>query len=271
MGRRSDLTQCYIDESIHEALGFVTVSFVFAAEDLNTVVSSALASAGLDPGREEFKSGARMKGDTRMGVVRKKLIDIINAHTRVAVVFAPYPHRVPLGKQCLRALQSTLIRNGIRPEGLTIHVDHGIFPSRAEAERLIGLFRFLKPATFRPDETSHVCQGIQLADLIAHTFALIIRGTITGSKLTKARDSNLSQSRLASIRYSILARCTVSEQQAFDSATDPVVIGPEDDPAEHALHPEVLGWGVQVAPEAPDSLRGAVRGMLDRVWLGCMH
>lgn len=247
------------------------MSFVFAAEDLNPVVSSALASAGLDPEREEFKSGVRMKGDTRMGVVRQKLIHIINVHTGVAIVFAPHPHRVPLGKQCLRGLQSVLIRNGIRPEGLTVHIDHGIFPSRAKAERLIGLFRFLKPATFRPDEASHICRGIQLADLLAHTFALIIRGAITASKLTKARDSNLSQSLLASIRYRILARRTVSEEQAFDPATDPLVLGPEDDPAEYALHPEVFGWGVQVAPEAPDALRGAVRGMLDRVWLGCMH
>lgn len=274
MSRAKGRTHCYVDESIHEMLGFVAVAFVFASEDLDPVVSSALVSAGLDPACEEFKSGARMEGNARMQAARQALLRIVCDHTDVAVVFAPRHHCVPIGKQCLQALQSVFVRNGIRPEVLTLHVDQGIFPSPVEADRLIGLFPFLKAATFRLEQASHVCRGIQLADLIAHIFAQIIREALTGiPKLISEEGTQirLSVLLLEPIRYAILARRFVSEGQDFDPATDPVVLGPDDDPLEYGLHPEAFGWGVQVAPEAPEPLRRAIREMLDRVWLGCMH
>jgi hypothetical protein len=278
----NEFRYCYVDESVHDNLGFVTMAFVFGGEGLDAAVADALKTSGLDPATEEFKSGAYMAHNPRMQAARDALFEVIRKEAEVAVVFAPRHHTVLLGKQCLQALQSVLIRNGIPPNHLTIHVDEGIFASEAEAKRLIGIFRFLASATFRASESSQRCRGIQLADLMAHTFAQIVCEAITGQlKLVdvgapdtgyeKGFQMPLSVFLLVGIRHSIMARGMVYEGEIFDPATDPVVLGPDDDPVEYGQNPEVFGWGVQVAPEAHDTLRQAVRQMLDRIWLGCMH
>jgi hypothetical protein len=277
-------THCYIDESIHETLGFVALAYVFAAEDLNDSVAAALAASGIDPEREEFKSGARMVDNLRMRTARDALLDVINKRTAVAVVFAPrHPFFLPpLGKQCLQALQSVLIRNAIQPHGLEIHIDQGIFASPREAEQLVALFRFLRPATFRTMEVSNRCRRIQLADLLAHTFAQIVREATTDTpKLidvggpdtgyAEGTQMPLSTWLLMGIRYVILARRMVSEGEDFDPASDPVILGPNDDPVRYGQNPESFGWGIQVAPEASETLRLAVRRSLERIYLGCMH
>jgi hypothetical protein len=277
------LTHCYVDDSIHDALGFVALAFVFSAVDLDDPVRGALVAAGLDPEREEFKSRARMDSNPAMQAAREKLLDVIGKHAYVGVVIARRRHHlVPLGKQCLQALQSILIRNGIPPRGLTVHVDENIFSSPAEAMVILRLFRFLAPIELRPCEASHRCRGIQAADLIAHTFSQVVREGVTGSpKLIDVGGPDngyaegtmmpLSEFLLATIRYKILARRLAYEGEDFDPATDPVIIGPDDDPVIYGQNPEALGWGVQVAQETPDPVRQAVFKTLDRIWLGCMH
>jgi hypothetical protein len=44
-----------------------------------------------------------------------------------------------------------------------------------------------------------------------------------------------------------------------------------EDGVTYAQHPILLGWGVQVAPEARDGLRDAVQRAFGRIWLGCIH
>jgi hypothetical protein len=243
---------CYIDESIHESLGFVALAFVFTEDEPTAVVSKALTEAGIG----EFKSGARMATNPRMQQAREELFTAINNHARIAVVFAPHHVfvRSPLGKQLLQALQSVLIRNGIRPQGLTLHIDEGIFTSALEAKRLIGIFRFLGPAEFRSAEASHECLGIQLADLVSHTFAQIVREALTGTRkevdvggadtgYADGTRMELGVALLMSIRHAILARRMVAEGDDFDPATDPVILGPDDDQSSTVSSPRRLGGG----------------------------
>lgn len=275
-------THCYVDDSIHDALGFIALAFVFSAHDLDTPVRQALAAAGLDPESEEFKSGARMDRNPAMQAARDKLIEMIREHAHVGVVIARRHHIVPLGKQCLQALQSILIRNGIPPKGLRVHVDDEIFSSREQAQAIHDVFQFLAPVQLFPCEVSHTCRGIQAADLVAHTLSQVVREGVTGApKLIDVGGPDngyaegtmmpLSEFLLAGFRYRILARRMAYDGEEFDPATDPVIIGPDDDPANYGQYPEAVGWGVQVAQETPDAVRHAVFKMLDRVWLGCMH
>ena len=276
------LTHCYVDDSIHDSLGFIALAFVFSPYDLDTPVREALAGAGLDPEREEFKSGVRMDRNPAMQAARDKLIVVIREHTHVGVVIAHRHHIVPLGKQCLQALQLILIRNGISPKGLRVYVDEKIFSSRKQAQAIHRVFRFLAPIELFPCEVSHTCRGIQAADLVAHTLSQVVREGVTGTpKLVdvggpytgyvEGTMMSLSEHLIAKIRYKILTRRMAYEGEQFDPATDPVIIGPYDDPVNYGQHPEAVGWGVQVAQETPDTVRHAVFKMLDRVWLGCMH
>lgn len=74
-----------------------------------------------------------------------------------------------------------------------------------------------------------------------------------------------------SLRNALFTRPTVLPGEKYSAAADPVVLDIHDDPATYGQHPTLLGWGVQVAPEAPDNLRQAVERSLGRIWLGCVH
>jgi hypothetical protein len=74
------------------------------------------------------------------------------------------------------------------------------------------------------------------------------------------------------LRYALLTRPLAYGGEAYSAAADPVVLDPlHDDPVNYGQHPTLLGWGVQVAPEASDDLRRTVEQSLGRIWLGCIH
>ena len=272
---------CFIDESVHRNLGFAASAFVFSSSDLDVHIAEVLQRRGLDPRRDEFKSGARMVGNAPLQEIRADLFDLIRRHTHLAVVFGPTDRGGRLGRHCLQALQSVLVRNGISPVDLNVFFDNGIFPSQAEARALWSLYSFLAPADFHPAEDSRVCRGIQAADLAAHTFAQVLRDELLPEPRRVAFDPDfpgeppgslrLSMLLLGNIRRAVLSRRIVVGGEHYDPATDPVVFGPDDDFTVYGAEPEVFGWGVQVATEASEDLRRAVRNSLDRIWLGCMH
>ncbi len=85
-------------------------------------------------------------------------------------------------------------------------------------------------------------------------------------------EAPLSWALLMNLRYAMLTHPIVYNGGSYDPASDPVVIDPEyDDPIDFGQNPVLLGWGVQVAPEASSELREAVEKRLGKIWLGCIH
>lgn len=135
--------ECYVDESVHKDLGFVATAFILADSNFAGLVAEALRSSGLVPGCDEVKSSARMDANPQMRAARDALIELAGRSAAIAVVFTPtWEMRRKLGKQCLQALQSVLVRNGIEPNRVRAYFDTGIFPSLQEAKRLAALFNF---------------------------------------------------------------------------------------------------------------------------------
>lgn len=276
------LSHCYVDESVHGTSGFVASAFVFTELDFERHVEQALLEAGFSPHEEELKSSARMDTNPTMRAARDALLCLAGSKTRIAVCVGPYG-RQTIGKHCLQALQSVLLRNGIAPASLDIHFDEDIFRSEAEARRLHGLFRFLSDARIHPRENSRLVLGIQVADVVAHSFGQILKAEISGdAKMIDIGGPNtgyaegttapLGWSLLMSLRYTLFTRPIAYEGQAYPAASDPVVLDPiYDDPADYGQHPILLGWGVQVAPESNAELRQAVERSLGKIWLGCIH
>ncbi|MDP3013278.1 MAG: hypothetical protein Q8M92_03485, partial [Candidatus Subteraquimicrobiales bacterium] len=54
----------YVDESIIEQLGFICTAFIFGKQGLEDAVQEVLLKAGLSPGKDEFKSGMFMAGNS---------------------------------------------------------------------------------------------------------------------------------------------------------------------------------------------------------------
>lgn len=276
------MTQCYVDESIHSASGFVATAFIFATGPFDQTVEKALRDADLRPPTEEFKSSARMDSNPKMRTARERLLAIAGSKAQVAIFFGPF-ERSSLGKHSLQALQSTLLRNGIEPAGLSVYFDNGIFPSAKEADRLRQLFHFLRGSRIFPSEDSRLRYGLQVADAVANGFGQILKEELTGKRklvdiggpetgYENGTRAPLGWELLMTLRHSLLTRPMVYNGKQYDAATDPVILDPiNDDPAVYGQHPVLLGWGVQVAPEADETLRQGVERALGRIWLGCIH
>ena len=97
------LAHCYVTTASTTQFGIIVLAFVFSSYDLDTPVREALAVAGLDPEREEFKSGVRIDRNPAMQAARAQLIAVIRKHAHVGVVIARR-HHIVLCKQCLQAL-----------------------------------------------------------------------------------------------------------------------------------------------------------------------
>jgi hypothetical protein len=281
MPRASGRLQCYVDESIHTAHEFVVTAFTFAKRGILSEVAPALRGAGITPRKQEYKSGMRMDEHPEMRAARDALLQLAGSRMRVGICIAPYSDRRNLGRDTLQALQSIMVRNGIKPSRTTVYFDQGIFPSAAEATRLKQLFHFLRPCVIYPVEDSRARLGIQVSDAVAASFGQIVKEELTGQRKmvdvgpllgwTVPAMESLGWELLTRLRRGLFTRPFVSGE-AYAPATDPVVLDPiYDDVTIYGQNPVLLGWGVQVAPEADGQLRKAVEEGLGRVWLGCVH
>lgn len=276
------MIHCYVDESIHDSCGFVATSFVFAEESFEMAVEKVLRDAGLLPPLHEFKSSTRMDSNYSMQLARSGLLALASSKAKVAVFFGAF-NRTTLGKHTLQALQSVVVRNGISPAALSVYCDEEIFPSEKEALRLHGLFHFLSQCRIYPREDSRKRLGIQVADAVAYSFGQILKEELTGEQklvdiggpgtgYEKGTMAPLGWKLLMTLRYSLMTRPMVQNGGLYDAAMDPVILDPQyDDPAIYGQHPVLLGWGIQTAPEADDSLRQGVERAFGRIWLGCIH
>ncbi len=287
MHSNRSFTQCYIDESIHNKAGFVVTAFVFASGRFDRVVAKILSNSGLTPKQDEFKSSIRMDSNPKMRAVRDGLLTLAGSGSRVAVYIGPFDsfgfERDNLGKHSLQALQSILLRNSIKPSRLSVYFDRDIFPSEREAIRLHNMFHYLRPCRIYPCEDSHDRLGIQVADAVAHSVAQILKEQITGKEkmvdiggpgtgYPKKTMAPLGWELLMTFRSGLLTRPIAYESEQYDAAADPVILDPvNDDPANYLQNPVLLGWGVQVAPEADEPLRQGVEKSFGKIWLGCIH
>ncbi|MBA3017473.1 MAG: DUF3800 domain-containing protein [Proteobacteria bacterium] len=276
------LTRCYVDESVQSKDGFVITAFVLTNGFFNRQVARVLESEGLVPGKDEFKSSHRMDDNPTMRTVRQRILALAGEKTRVSVFIGPYDRRT-IGKHSLQALQSTLIRNGVPPYHLNVYFDQDIFPSVREATRLHKIFHFLRSARIYPKEDSRLNPGIQVADCIAHSFGQIVKEELTGKRkmidiggpdtgYSKGTEASLGWHLLMTLRHSLMTRPMVYNGERYSIAPDPLILDPvADDPVNYGQNPILLGWGVQVAPEAGANLRLCVERALGKIWLGCIH
>lgn len=276
------LTHCYADESIHEAFGFVVTAFVFADGAFEARLTDALRAVGLNVPCDEYKSSVRMDSAPRMREARDAILALVATRARVAAFVGPFCRR-NLGKDSLQALQSVLVRNAVSREGLAVYFDNEVFPSEEEALRLHRLFHALRAVKLYPRENSKRRVGIQAADAVAHCVGQILKEALSGKpKFVDVGGEGtgfppgtlvpLGWELLVQLRHALLTRPVVYDGSDYAPECDPVVLDPEnDDLVAFAQHPVLLGWGVQVAPDANENLRMAVENALGRVWLGCIH
>lgn len=160
----------YIDESIQSDLGYICTAFVYAKESIDSDVNDALLTAGLIPGENEFKSGARMEGKPHLHKLREDLLGIIQAKTIIGVLITSVTHRETLGNEISNTLVKLIEANKLSNLE-KIYIDQGIRIGNIPSLRKI---QELGIKVYQNSDSKKVF-GIQLADHVAYNCSFVLR------------------------------------------------------------------------------------------------
>lgn len=163
----------YFDESIHKKGSFILGAYVYSQFDVDRQVEDAIKSCGLEPGKDEYKSGMHVGKHPEQAGLRSKLKDILHK-TKLGIVINSYDKRHELGEAALKGL-NLILSNYAPPEELhSTYFDANIFKNVREAKILtkgIGIDKF---SNFYFEQDSKIIKGLQLADLVAHTCSIML-------------------------------------------------------------------------------------------------
>jgi hypothetical protein len=253
----------YFDESIQQRAGFIIGAFVYSEGDLTPPVFEAIASAGLRPGVDEFKSGARMDRRPELAKAREALGGLLKT-VRIGLIVVPARARGDLGTEALAGLEKIIRANGLMTLDHRVYFDEGITIDPG----LIARFgaRIGGPCEVLLNQDSKSVGGIQVADLAAHSMGVMLlehQGHL--KKTVKAGENSgydpdldieLGFELWASLRY------------AFFKAAQPIP-GP-DDPLGDLMF-DVATHGLHIARSCDDTLRDAAVERFGECYLGCIH
>lgn len=252
----------YFDESIHERGGFIIGAFVYCESDLSPAVFEALSAVGLEPGTDEFKSSAKMSEDTAQTFLRSRLKRLF-WKAKLGLVVVPFSDRTVLGNAALTGLKKLLTANGLESTRHQVYFDEGVpFLNRNKHMAELSLSG---SCDFFFNQDSRQIGGIQMADLAAHTFSIMLLeelGLLT--KTVKAGpnsgydpdlDIELGFEMWATVRYHFFTKDQI-------------------DPDKDQLDGFSLDTGtyaVSVSPSCPPALASASQRRFGTMYVGCIH
>lgn len=255
----------YFDESIHPNAKFTLGAFVSAEHNLNEVVAGALRQGGLIPRIDEFKSGARMNRSPQQVCVRNHLRSVVHDHCRIGIVVAPHSPRHLLGSEALCGLQKILSTNRFKSRRHQAFFDQGIFATAAIGKRAAETLGGTVLTCFFEQDSRQVL-GLQVADLVAHTCAVMLLAELGLVKKTvKAgensgynpdSDMELEFELWAGVRYNFFATAPPPPDQ-WESQLD--------------FQVDVESRGLHVAATCDPEVRRAALARFGSMYLGCIH
>jgi hypothetical protein len=256
----------YVDESIHDSLGFIVTAFLFSEVDLDEPVSRALLAVGLTPGLDEYKSGQRMAGNPQMRAAREALLSVA-CGTRMALLVSAAKERESLRRSVLSALLRCITVNEIRADRLLVFFDQGLVRP-GDAALSVGAAFMARPGCelhFQQDSRSIL--GLQAADLVAHAMAQVLREEM--GKLHKQLPLGGNEGYEEGTKTSLGWILRVEFRRSF--LYSPAADVEADNGLDQALHPDLLGWGVLLDPALSAEVGAAASRVFSKVWLGCLH
>jgi len=273
----------YVDESIHENLGFTIIAFVAAEHDLKKDIKKALIDLDYVPGKDEFKSSTRMINNPRMQILRMKYFNIVRSKSKIAVLVTSSHDRKILGHEILNSLANIIRKNGLKAHGLHVLFDTGLCNISKIDQQAAVLKQDVKGIRLKFNQDSKSVLGIQLADAVAHTIAQILKEQITGKSkkillgetygYDNQTEFELGWALLMSLRYSFFVRRVFykNKHRTVDARTEPLFIDEDEDIVEFVQHPDLFGWGIFVSNNCTNKIKLAVNKVFDKIWLGCIH
>jgi Protein of unknown function (DUF3800) len=255
----------YFDESIHPNAKFSLGAFVYAEHDLEEVVAGVLRQGGLTPRIDEFKSGARMDRSPQQVYVRNQLRSVVHDQCRIGIVVSPDSPRQQLGSDSLSGLKKILSTNRFESTQHQAFFDQGIFAPAAIGKGAAETLREMALTSFFEQDSRQVL-GLQVADLVAHTCAVMLLAELGLVKKTVKSGENsgydpdsdmeLEFELWASVRYNFFAAAPPPLDQ-WKSQLD--------------FQVDVESRGLHIAATCDPRVRRAALARFGSMYLGCIH
>lgn len=257
------MTIVFYDESRHPRAGFTVGAFVIFDDDPSAAIQSIIRSAGLTPGQDEYKSRHRHDEDERWRHLRHELYHIARSASLGLAFFAE--HEPATQAEHVAAGLAHILRENSFAEPIHAFFDEGVFRSPAHWAAVAANFPELHKVHVKPSCDSRTVPGIQVADLVAHTCAVVILadlGLVTktvkagpNSGYDEDLDLPLEFELWASLRWSFPCK-RITDPELQDAASAGLV--------------DTSG-AIYIAPNCPQDVRNAVESRYHKTWRGCIH
>ncbi|MHC2317541.1 hypothetical protein ACVIHC_004587 [Bradyrhizobium diazoefficiens] len=252
----------FVDDSIHDRDGFVLTAAVIAHEDLAPSIAQLLIEAGLAPGIDEYKSHAPKVHDERSRHLRDRLGELLyTSGARIALAVTPRDHRSAAGTDMLALLARLKSEGALGSSQASVWLDDGLLTTMT-----IGWLQD-HPSHGLQIEAEHDSKrilGLQLADLVAHTAATIIRCELGSvSKLVPAGpNSGYDPNDMHPLDFELWARLrhNLAGKRATPSHPDGII--------ELTIF---YAFGLAVSEHCSAEVKAATEKRLGTVYLGCIH
>ncbi len=263
---RSRIRRAYFDESIHDQDLYIVGAFVLAPGDIEDRLRIGFESMGLRPGVDEFKSSATIRKSPEQVLLRKMLAAEISRSCRVIATIHQRSRRSSVGVEAL-AMLNRVAGHGLAGRLKSVHFDEGVGWKGCDFNKPLEEFPWLHGLTLELSCCSKERVGVQLADLVSKSIALVIRGQLPGRERTHIAGKNsgydpellvpLGWSSLMGLRHALVGISTIP--------------GPGEELTDERFVKEVYPHGLWIDEGLPLNVKTAAKMAFGRVWMGCIH
>jgi len=257
------MTKIYIDDSVHDRGNFIISGIIVTKENVEYRISESLKNNGFDPEKYEFKSGLDYRKFPKMLDVRNDLKNIISSGCKIGLVVLPITERQNIGIETFKGLKQIINSNNFE-KNIEIYVDENYFKNVSAGEKYakeIGL----ENCELYLEVDSKKIKGIQLADLVAHTYStMLLEQLKIIDKKVKAGDNSGYEPDLeielgfelwAGIRYNLLGEIDMERFENGDGVpmkiTEP--------------------YGLYVSEYCDNTLKKNAKERFGEIYMGCIH
>jgi hypothetical protein len=257
----------YFDESIHPKGKFALGCFVYSETSLESPVSNALFESGLVPKVDEFKSGARMDRNPKQARARELLKETIYKQCGIGVVIAPDSPRKVLGAEAPLGLRKILSTIKFRSKSHEVFFDKGIFENESKAKlQADQIPSTCPPCNFHFEQDSVQVPGLQVADLVAHTCAMMLLAQL--GLLTKTVKAGENSGYNPDLDLPLAFGFWAGLRCKFFAAPPP----PMDSwKSQLDYQVDVASRGLHIADSCASDVRDAALARFGSMYLGCIH
>jgi hypothetical protein len=259
------INHIYVDESIHVQGDFIATAAIFSDRDLQAPIERILRQCGLTPGVDEFKSSNPMNGNETSQYLRSGLRSVLHdQQCRVALAFSHISERTELDIQVLELISSAIQRDSSKADEYYLSADKGIMRSatRAQWRSCEDTYRI----NILPNDDSRSVYGLQLADMCAHSAAMVIKGKTGHStkRIFVGEESGYRPGTAIGLDFELWASLR------YNLASNEVAVL---DPESKVEMPEryMKPFGLNISAGCSSDVRQAAQTVFGKVYLGCIH